>query len=246
MHSVPREVLRKGSRDRKDMTAVDKGGPTRAFVTAFCEQLRDLCVYVPLRHEGNLKRPPPFARVQKWLTDEIGIVVIKGKATRGDNNKETEEQKNFRIKFEDGHEELLERAAFEVIEYPFPLFDDSCVSCAVPHRDTSFDSMYKNIEEALDSEWNLELLLQKVCRYYEAIGRVIVHVLFDEKVILSSIVMPQLLKNYLFYGISPDDGEFRYPLTQLLVDIQNMEPTFTLENMTGTELEIETWADDEL
>lgn len=214
------------------MTAVDQGGPTRAFVTAFCEQLRDLCVYVPLMYEEKLTEPPPLSRVQKWL-GEKGTVMRKRKGMRGNNNVETEEQKKVRIKFDDGHEELLERSEFEVVSYPFPLFDESCVSYAVPNRDISFESMFYNIKfkGALGAEWNLELLLQKVCRYYEAIGRVIVHALFDEKMILSSVVMPQLLKKYLIHGISPDDGESLYPMPELLVDIQNMEPAFSIKKI---------------
>jgi hypothetical protein len=241
MQTVPKEVMTKGVRGVNGITAVDQGGPTRSFITAFCEQLRDLCVYIPLNKYEELKEPPAFSKIQTRLGGMKGTVVREGKGTKG-------KQTSFRIKFEDGQEELLERAQFKVLEYPFPLFESGDgISCAIPQKDTTFENMFYNVIKEIDSEYDLQFLLQKVCRYYEAIGRFIVHTMFDEKVILSSVVMPQLLKKYFFRGISPDDGEFRYPLAELLVDIQNMEPTFTIENATGSESTFGLWQiDDEL
>mmetsp|Transcript_793 Transcript_793/g.1364 ORF Transcript_793/g.1364 Transcript_793/m.1364 type:complete len:373 (-) Transcript_793:1061-2179(-) len=232
---VPKDVMRRGF---KELTAVDQGGPTRAFITAFCEQLRDLCVYVPVKHQNDLEEPPNLSRV-KTQSGKEGIVIWVRTESREKENKPKQELATFKIKLEDGYE-ILERSQFEVKEIPFPLFDETIINCAVPHRKQTFESFFDNkyYRKAIgtSAEYNLDYVLHKACRYYEAIGRVIIHAIFDDNVVLSSVVLPQLLINYFIHGIRPDHGEHIYPMPELLVDIQNMEPSFSIDLMDKGQL----------
>jgi hypothetical protein len=57
-------VLPNGRRTKegRDLLAVDEGGPTKSFVAAFCDQLGDLVIRIPIRRDvregtGSRKKP---------------------------------------------------------------------------------------------------------------------------------------------------------------------------------------------
>jgi len=218
--TAAQEVVSARTKIKKEITAIDKGGPTKALVSAFCLQLRDLCIHVAIMDDEKIMDPPKFSRVRIGSAT-LGIIapgIIVATPSNNDNM--------YTIQV--GEEKIrLSRDQFTVHEIAFSLFDCIASSYLVPSRDFLFESNFERFVENR-SEYDLDYLLEKAKVYYRAVGRFMAHVIFDGNLTLSNIVLPELLRNFLLRGVTPIACDSIYPLPELLSDLHDIDHLFSV------------------
>jgi hypothetical protein len=207
----------------KEITAIDQGGPTRAFVSAFCDQVGDLVIRIPIgrdtdRNGSKLKLGDNF----------VGTRVSRGKA-KGVIIEGPPTTLTYSVEFEESGltTQGLLREDFTLEEDSISLFDCRGPSGLVPQRDVYFKNSHDHIMRQYLSEMEYDEVKAKTERYYRAIGRFFLHIIFDDQVTLSSKVLPDMLRNVILRGVLPQST--RYSMSDLAIDLQNMDTQFSMK-----------------
>jgi hypothetical protein len=218
-------VLPNGRRTKegKDLLAVDEGGPTKSFVAAFCDQLGDLVIRIPIGRdvkEGTGSRLPlgeDCAGTRVATKYEEGIVT--GKV--GNTSK-------YLVCFKSHNANCL-REDFTIKEVAISLFDCSDSSGGfVPQRDVLFESIFDSQIRDFDSPMDYDQVKAKAKQYYRAVGRFFLHVIFDDqKLALSTKILPEILMNVLLRGVLPESEEM-YSMSDLMRDLHSIDRTFSV------------------
>lgn len=227
--SIAEQQKKEVAEEIADLTAIDHGGPTKAFVQAFCDQLGDIVVRIPICQElndkGRVMDPSVGSSVLSILDHGTGIIIEKKR------------DKSFLVEFEDCSRQTLLRDEFKVKEVAIPLFDYSGDSGLVPQRDYFFESIFAQQIQEYDSAFDLDKVIEKAKKYYRAIGRFISHIIFGlhDVVKLSTMVLPEMLRNLILRNVPPDSE--RYSMSDLASDLHKMEMNFSIEKQTSIKTE---------
>ena len=223
-------LLSQEKRDVKaEFAAIDQGGPTRAFVSAFCDQLGDLVIRIPISEDinenGSSVDPDVGSRVFK--PKPFGEGTITGKT----------EDKQFLVDFDDLDSDStpLSREDFNVKEIAISLFDCSGSSSLVPQRDLFFQTEFERKIRDYDSEFDLDRVLKKAKTYYRAVGRFMAHVIFDDQAKLSTVVLPEMLRNLLLRNEPPETQ--MYSISDLALDLHNIDINFSKKRQISMKTE---------
>lgn len=219
-------VLPNGRRtiEGRDLLAVDEGGPTQSFVAAFCDQLGDLVIRIPIGRdvkEGSGSRLPldfgGCAGTRVATKYEEGIVTGFLKKTS-----------KYSVCFKSLNAHCL-REDFTIKEVAISLFDRSeSKSGLVPQRDRVFESIFKSKIKDFDSSMDYDQVLAKAKQYYRAVGRFFLHVIFDDqKLALSTKILPEFFMNVLLRGVLPE-SEDMYSMSDLMRDLHSIDRTFSV------------------
>ena len=216
----------------KDTTAIDEGGPTRAFVSAFCDQVGDLVIRIPIgrdtdKNGSRLDLGGNFVGTRVSTGNAKGIIIDGSPTTSSIEGLLT--TSTYSVYFEESGltTQGLLREDFTVEEVKISLFDCDGSSGLVPQRDVYFDT-YNDIIRQYGSEMDYDDIKAKAERYYRAIGRFFLHIIFDDQVTLSTKVLPDMLRNLILRGVLPQST--RYPMSDLAIDLQNIETNFSMIN----------------
>jgi len=206
----------------KDLLAVDQGGPTKSFVAAFCDQLGDLVIRIPIRQDvrdgtgSRLALGEDCAGTRVATKYEEGIVIGKvGKTSK------------YSVRFE-SHNAYCLREDFTIKEVAISLFDCSESSGLVPQRDLVFKAIFDSKIRDFDSPMDYDQVKAKAKQYYRAVGRFFCHVIFDDQALaLSTKVLPEILMNVLLRGVLPGSEEM-YSMSDLMRDLHSIDGTFSV------------------
>ena len=217
-------VLPNGRRTKegRDLLAVDEGGPTKSFVAAFCDQLGDLVIRIPIGRDvregtgSRLSLGDDCAGTRVATKYEEGIVIGKvGKTSK------------YSVCFKSLNAHCL-REDFTIKEVAIPLFDCSESSGLVPQRDVLFKSIFDSKIRDFDSPMDYDQVKAKAKQYYRAVGRFFLHVIFDDqKLALSTKILPEILMNALLRGVLPE-SEDMYSMSDLMRDLHSIDRTFSV------------------
>ena len=195
---------RKIKLDESDtMQGVDEGGPTSQFISAFCKQLGDLYVMLPIGtdvkgRENMIDLSRCELKKTAFLQPERGDKVIYNgrKATvKKYYSRNIDEFDTADLSFNGGEEEVFQvkRNDFEVKEVAIKLFDQQS-SSFVPQRDDYFRNAYDKVKSYLPKTKPDELE-KKAKLYYRAVGRFLLHVMSDGRNPIPSTTMPEFFRN---------------------------------------------------
>lgn len=194
----------KGEKGRKitglkgdEMEGVDQGGPTSQFISEFCMQLGDLCVYLPIRKDA--KNSDEMIDTSRHELDHKYFLLPK-KDDQVFFNDRIAKVKNYQneaadLIFEDNCEEVsnVRRADFVVTKIAIPLFDKQ-TGGLVPQMDVNFQNEHDK-SRPFGPTMDVEAIKEKAKLYYRAVGRFLLHVFADGRNTIPSTVMPALFQN---------------------------------------------------
>jgi len=175
------------SKAGRDITAIDEGGPTRTFISAFCDQMGDLAIFVAIGREedtdGRYIAPTHGWRVTVKDSKEDGTIVKYDGMTR-----------KFVVRLDNKKQVLLARDEFKVEIVKIPLFEEEGQDSFIPSRDRVFKHG-SDLVESYVPELTPDEIIEKAKKFYRAIGRFFLHVIFDGNNTLSTVVLPEMLRN---------------------------------------------------
>lgn len=135
-----------------------------------------------------------------YETIEVGSCVecygkkakVIGKGEEGDSQKWKVQYSKDVMEMVTRHELVLKRVSFKLFES-----DESFSSGIVPVNDIKFDTKFETIQK-LKPSMTLDEVKYKAQAFYEAIGRVFLKIMMDDRNTISSYAMPNFYRNGTF------------------------------------------------
>eukprot|EP00551_Chaetoceros_affinis_P008906 CAMPEP_0203668946 /NCGR_PEP_ID=MMETSP0090-20130426/5430_1 /ASSEMBLY_ACC=CAM_ASM_001088 /TAXON_ID=426623 /ORGANISM="Chaetoceros affinis, Strain CCMP159" /LENGTH=945 /DNA_ID=CAMNT_0050533503 /DNA_START=144 /DNA_END=2981 /DNA_ORIENTATION=- len=221
---APKNIGIRSRKMRTELKAVDEGGPTSQFISEFCMQLGDLSVMLPFESEVKYN-VNNVDGANDWKSDLLvplkGSKVMYKKIIMTVTNY-SEETGKADLSDGDGTEYFrVQRKDFKVKTIPIKIFESTPSGC-IPENDAFFSNHYDMyVAKKFTPEIEKTEFEEKARLYFRAIGRFLLHVIYDGKNPIPTSVMPELYRNVLLRNCEPDSDD--YDDSDVLEHFMNLE-----------------------